>query len=148
MLIHENKKARFDYQIEEELVAGIKLQGWEVKSVKEKQVALVAAHAFIRDGAVQVVGMKIDPLKNASTHIKPEPERTRELLLRKEEIKSLLGKISQKGYTLVPLSVFLAHGLVKVKLGLAVGKKLHDKRETIKERDILRETDRQIKDLK
>lgn len=146
MIIHENKKARFDYKIESELVAGIKLEGWEVKSIKQKQVALTASHAFIRDGVVQLVGMKIDPLKTISTHVVPQPERTRELLLRKEEIKKLIGQLDEKGYTLVPLSVFLAHGLIKVKLGVAVGKKLHDKREAIKERDTERDVARQLKE--
>lgn len=146
-ILLKNRKAWFDYFIEEELEAGIKLEGWEVKAIRAKQFKLVGSHVVIKQGKVTVIGMRIDPLESASTHVKPDPERTRELLLHKEEIKSLIGKIEQRGWTIVPLSLNLAHGLVKVKLGLARGKKQHDKKNTIKNRDQERELDRDIKGI-
>jgi SsrA-binding protein len=140
--IAENRKARFEYHIEEPYEAGIVLEGWEVKAVREGQVQLTDGYVMIRDGELYLIGCRINPLHTASTHVNPQAERTRKLLLHKEQIKRLVGKVEQKGYTLVPLNLHYSKGRVKVEIALARGKAQHDKRETEKTRDWEREKGR------
>ena len=137
--IAENRRARFDYTIEEPFEAGIVLQGWEVKAVRAGQVQLTDGYVVIRDGELFLIGCRIDPLRTASTHVVPEADRTRKLLMHKDEIRRLVGKVEQKGYTLVPLNLHYRGGRVKVEIALAKGKALHDKRESEKKRDWERE---------
>lgn len=139
MTIVDNKKAFFDYFIEERYEAGIVLQGWEVKAVRAGRVQLKEAYVIIRNGEVFLFGAHISPLPTASTHISPDPVRTRKLLLNAEEIKRLIGKVERAGYTLVPLNLHYLKGRIKCEIGLAKGKKQHDKRETEKQRDWQRE---------
>jgi SsrA-binding protein len=139
MTIVDNKKAFFDYFIEERYEAGIVLQGWEVKAIRAGRVQLKEAYVIVRSGEVFLFGAHISPLPTASTHINPDPVRTRKLLLNAEEISKLIGKVERAGYTLVPLNLHYLKGRVKVEIGLAKGKKQHDKRETEKQRDWQRE---------
>ena len=143
--IAENRKARFDYHIEEDLEAGLCLEGWEVKSLRAGQASLAESYAFIKNGEAWLTGCHITPLQTVSTHIKPEPRRTRKLLLHKQEIDRLTGAIERKGYTLVPLALYWSKGRAKLKLGLAKGKKQHDKRADTKERDWKRQQARILK---
>ena len=137
-----NKRAYHDYFIEEKMEAGIELQGWEVKSLREGHGQLSEAYVHVRDNEVFVIGSRITPLLSASTHIYADDTRTRKLLLHRREIDRLVGAIDQKGYTIVPLSLYWKKGMVKVEIGLAKGKKDHDKRAVIKERDWDREKQR------
>lgn len=137
--IAENRRARFDYHIEERYEAGIVLEGWEIKAIRAGQVQLTDGYVVIRDGELHLIGCRINPLRSASTHVQPEPDRTRKLLMHKDEIRRLVGKVEQRGYTLVPLNLHYKGGRVKVELALAKGKALHDKRETEKNRDWERE---------
>jgi SsrA-binding protein len=139
MTIVDNKKAFFDYFIEERYEAGIVLQGWEVKSIRAGRVQLKEAYVIVRNGEVFLFGAHISPLPTASTHISPDPVRTRKLLLHDTEINKLIGKVERAGYTLVPLNLHYLKGRVKCEIGLAKGKKQHDKRETEKQRDWQRE---------
>ena len=140
--IAENRKARFEYHIEEPYEAGIVLEGWEVKAVREGQVQLTDGYVLIRDGELYLIGCRINPLRTASTHVNPQAERTRKLLLHKDQIRRLVGKVEQKGYTLVPLNLHYSKGRVKVEIALARGKAQHDKRETEKNREWEREKGR------
>ena len=140
--IAENKRARFDYHIEEQFEAGLVLEGWEVKAVREGQVQLTDGYVLIRDGELFLIGCRINPLRTASTHVNPQAERTRKLLMHKDEIRRLIGKVEQKGYTLVPLNLHYKAGRIKVEIALAKGKAQHDKRETEKKRDWEREKGR------
>ncbi len=140
-----NRKARHDYAIEEHFEAGVALEGWEVKSLRAGRVHLTESYAFIKKGEAWLFGAHITPLASASTHIHPDPVRTRKLLLHAEELKKLIGKLDIEGYTLVPLSLYWRRGRVKCELGLARGKKQHDKRQTIKERDWKRQKQRLLK---
>jgi SsrA-binding protein len=140
--IAENRRARFEYHIEEQFEAGIVLEGWEVKAVRAGQVQLTDGYVHIRDGELFMIGCRINALRSASTHILPEADRTKKLLMRKEEIKRLVGKVEQKGFTLVPLNLHYKGGLVKAEIALAKGKAEHDKRNTVKERDWEREKGR------
>ena len=133
--IAENRRARFDYLIEETYEAGLVLEGWEVKAVREGQVQLTDGYVLIRDGELYLIGCRINPLRTASTHVNPQAERTRKLLMHKAEIRRLVGKVEQKGFTLVPLNLHFKGGLVKCEIALAKGKAQHDKRETEKQRD-------------
>jgi SsrA-binding protein len=144
-LIAENKKAFFNYFFEERYEAGMVLEGWEVKSVREGKVQLTDGYVVIREGEMYIIGVLINALRTASTHINPETGRTRKLLLKKEEIKRLTGKIEQKGYTLVPLNLHWKNGRVKCEIGLGKGKAEHDKRDTIKDREGKREVERAMK---
>jgi SsrA-binding protein len=137
--IAENRRARFEYHIEERYEAGLILQGWEVKGVRAGQVQLTDGYVVIRDGELYLIGLRINALRAASTHVSPEPDRTKKLLMHKEEIKRLVGKVEQKGFTLVPLDLHYKGGRVKVEIALAKGKAQHDKRETEKKRDWERE---------
>ncbi|QHE92376.1 SsrA-binding protein SmpB [Pandoraea fibrosis] len=139
MSIIDNKKAFFDYFIEERYEAGIALEGWEVKAIRAGRAQIKEGYVVIKNGEIFLIGTHISPLQTASTHIKPDPVRTRKLLLKADEIKKLIGKVEQRGYTLVPLNLHYSKGLVKCEIGLAKGKKLHDKRETEKKRDWDRE---------
>ncbi|TCS39517.1 SsrA-binding protein [Paucimonas lemoignei] len=139
MTIVDNKKAFFDYFIEERFEAGIVLQGWEVKSIRAGRVQLKEAYVIVRNGEVFLFGAHISPLPTASTHISPDPVRTRKLLLHGTEINKLIGKVERSGYTMVPLNLHYLKGRIKCEIGLAKGKKQHDKRETEKQRDWQRE---------
>lgn len=139
MTIVDNKKAFFDYFIEDRYEAGIVLEGWEVKSIRDGRVQLKEAYVIVRNGEVFLFGAHISPLPTASTHIHPDPVRTRKLLLNADEIKKLIGKVERSGYTLVPLNLHYLKGRIKCEIGLAKGKKQHDKRDTEKARDTQRE---------
>ncbi len=140
-----NKKAKFDYLIENKYEAGLVLQGWEVKALRTKNVQLKESYIKIKNGEIFLFGCHITPLASASTHINPDPIRTRKVLLHKSEISKLIGLVERKGYTLLALSLFWKKGKAKVDIGLAKGKKQHDKRATIKERDWKRDQERLIK---
>lgn len=142
MSIAQNKKAFFDYFIEEKYEAGIVLEGWEVKAIRENRVNIKEAYVIIQRGEVYLIGCHVTPLGAASTHIRPDAIRTRKLLLHAEEISKLIGKVERAGYTLVPLDMHFSKGRVKVLIGLAKGKKQHDKRDTEKARDWEREKGR------
>ena len=133
--IAQNKKARFDYFIEERFEAGLALQGWEVKSLRAGKAQLVDSFVMVRNGEAWLHGSHLTPLSSASTHVNPEPARIRKLLLNRREIDRLTGLVERKGYTLVALELYWNKGRVKLALGLAKGKKQHDKRTTEKERD-------------
>jgi SsrA-binding protein len=137
-----NRKARRDYHILETVEAGIVLRGAEVKSIRQGKVSLTEAHARVRDGEVFVYGMHISPYKQASTHFAPDPMRARKLLLNKQEIRRLQAKTEEKGLALIPMTVYLKKGIVKIELAVARGKKLYDKRRDIAERDSKRDIDR------
>jgi SsrA-binding protein len=143
--IAENKKARYDFFIEETLEAGIALQGWEVKSLRQGRANLTESYAILKDGEAWLLGAHIAPLPSASTHIHPDPIRTRKLLLHRRELDRLIGSVERKGYTLVPLSLYWQRGRTKLSLGLAKGKKQHDKRATEKDRDWQRQKERILK---
>mgnify|MGYP001361039681 CR=1 FL=1 len=142
MSIAENRRARFEYHIEERFEAGVVLQGWEIKAVRAGQVQLTDGYVVIRNGELYLIGCRIDALRSASTHVHPEADRTRKLLMHKDEIRRLVGKVEQKGFTLVPLDLHYKGGRVKAEIALAKGKKQHDKRETEKKRDWEREKGR------
>ncbi|AON54528.1 SsrA-binding protein SmpB [Herbaspirillum sp. DW155] len=139
MSIIDNKKAFFDYFIEERFEAGLVLQGWEVKSIRAGRVQLKEAYVIVRNGEVYLFGCHISALTSTSTHVHPETTRTRKLLLNAAEISKLIGKVERSGYTLVPLNLHYSKGRIKCDIGLAKGKKQHDKRETEKQRDSQRE---------
>jgi SsrA-binding protein len=142
MSIAENRRARFNYHITEQYEVGMVLQGWEIKAIREGQVQLTDGYVVIKQGELFLIGCRINPLRSASTHVKPEADRTRKLLMHKDEIKRLIGKVEQKGFTLVPLNLHYKGGYVKADIALAKGKAEHDKRETQKERDWNREKGR------
>lgn len=144
-LIAENRRARFDYHLEEHHEAGMVLEGWEVKAIREGQVQLTDGYVVIKGGELFLIGCRINALRTASTHIRPEADRTKKLLLHKAEIKRLVGKVEQRGYTLVPLNLHFKAGRVKAEIALAKGKAQHDKRDTIKEREGKREVERALK---
>jgi SsrA-binding protein len=140
--IAENRRARHEYHIDERFEAGIVLQGWEVKAIRAGQVQLTDGYVVIRDGELHLIGLRINALRTASTHVHPEPDRTKKLLMHKDEIRRLIGKVEQKGFTLVPLDLHYKGGRVKVEIALAKGKAQHDKRQSEKERDWDRERGR------
>jgi SsrA-binding protein len=139
MSIVENRKAFHDYFVEERFEAGLVLEGWEVKSIRAGRVQLKEAYVTLMGAEPFVIGMHISPLASSSTHVHPDPTRSRKLLLNSEEIRKLIGKVEQKGYTLVPIDLHYTKGRVKIAIGLAKGKKQHDKRQVEKERDWQRE---------
>ncbi|MEX0958409.1 MAG: SsrA-binding protein SmpB [Burkholderiales bacterium] len=145
MSIVQNKKAFHDYFIEEKYEVGVVLDGWEVKAIRAGRVQLKEAYVILKNAEVYLVGCHITPLGSASTHVVTDPTRTRKLLLHAEEIRKLIGKVEQAGYTLVPLNLHYSKGRVKLDIGLAKGKKQHDKRETTKERDWQREQQRLLR---
>jgi SsrA-binding protein len=140
-----NKKARFEYFIEDEYEAGLVLQGWEIKSLRAGKINLSDAHVIVKYGEAWLLGAQIQPLPTASTHIQPEPDRTRKLLLNRKELSHLIGSVERQGYTLIPLSLYWKKNRVKAKIALAKGKKMHDKRSTIKDRDWERDRSRMMK---
>lgn len=144
-LIAENRKARFDYFIEETYEAGLALQGWEVKSLRAGRAQLKEAYVFIKDGEAFLFGAHVSALPTASTHILPDPIRTRKLLLNRSELNGLIGAVERKGYTLVPLELYWKNGRAKLRIGLAKGKKEHDKRATEKDRDWQRDKARLLR---
>jgi SsrA-binding protein len=140
-----NKKARHDYHLEERFEAGLALEGWEVKSMRAGRVQLKESYVIVRHGEIYLIGAHISPLPSASTHVQPDPTRTRKLLLHREEISKLIGAVERKGYTLVPVALYWKRGRAKLEIALAKGKKAHDKRATLKERDWKREQERLLK---
>lgn len=142
MSIAQNKKAFHDFFIEEKYEAGIVLEGWEVKAIRDNRVNLKEAYVIIQRGEIYLIGCHVTPLGAASTHIRPDAIRTRKLLLHNEEIAKLIGKVERAGYTLVPLDMHYVRGRIKIQIGLAKGKKQYDKRDAEKERDWEREKGR------
>lgn len=140
--IAENRRARYEYAIDERFEAGMVLQGWEVKAVRAGQVQLTDGYVTIRDGELFLIGCRINALHTASTHVSPEADRTKKLLMHRAEIRRLIGKVEQKGFTLVPLNLHYKDGRVKAEIALAKGKAQHDKRNTEKQRDWDREKGR------
>ena len=145
MSIVDNKKAFFDYFIEERHEAGIVLEGWEVKAIRAGRAQIKEGYVILKQGELYLIGAHISALPEASTHVNPDPVRTRKLLLKEDEIKKLVGKIEQRGYTLVPLNLHYKGGFVKLEIGLAKGKKQHDKRDVEKEKDWKREQEQLMK---
>lgn len=145
MSIADNRKAFHDYFIEDRYEAGIVLEGWEVKAIRAGRVQLKEAYVTAKDGALYLFGSHISPLLNASTHIHPDPVRTRKLLLHGAEIEKIVNKVKRAGYTVMPLDMHYKAGRVKLTIGLAKGKKLHDKRATEKEKDSKREAAQAMK---
>ncbi|GAA0490054.1 SsrA-binding protein SmpB [Pigmentiphaga sp. GD03639] len=139
MSIIENRKAFHDYFIDERFEAGLVLEGWEVKAIRAGRVQLKESYVIVRDAELYLLGMHVSPLETASTHVHPDPTRTRKLLLKAEEIHKLIGKVEQRGFALVPLNLHFKKSLIKLEFGLARGKKQFDKRDTERERDWLRE---------
>ena len=147
MSITVNKKAFHDYFIEEKFEAGIVLEGWEVKAIRAGRVNLKDTYVIIRNGELYLLGGNISPLLSASTHINPDATRTRKLLLKAEEISRLISKVEQRGFTIVPLDFHFTRGRIKCEIALAKGKQHHDKRDTEKEREWLREKQRVMSDF-
>ena len=143
-----NKKAGFEYFIEDSFEAGIALEGWEVKSLRAGKINLSDAHVIIRRGEAFLLGAQIQPLPTAASHLFPDPTRTRKLLLNRKELNKLIGSVERQGYTIVPMNLHWRKNHIKVKIALAKGKKGHDKRETIKERDWQRDKSRIMKNAK
>jgi len=137
-----NKKARHDYFIEDRLEAGLALEGWEVKSLREGRVQLKEGYVVLKGGEAFLVGAHISPLVTASTHIQPDQTRTRKLLLHRKELSRLVGLVERAGYTLVPTAMYWKNGRAKLEIGVAKGKKLHDKRAAQKDKDWQREKQR------
>ena len=143
--ITDNRKVRHDYFIEDDFEAGIALEGWEVKSLREGRAQLKESYVIIKEGEIYLFGAHLSPLPTASTHVHPDPTRTRKLLLHRKEIFRLIGAVERKGYTLVPLRLYWKNGRVKLAIALAKGKKQHDKRADIKEREWNRDQHRLLK---
>ncbi len=140
-----NKKARHEYFIEDEYEAGIELQGWEVKSLRQGKANIAESYVFMRDGEAFISGMTITPLTQASTHVLCEPTRVRKLLLSRRELDNLFGRINREGMTLTALSLYWSRSWAKLKIGVAKGKKLHDKRTDLKDKDWQRQKARVMK---
>ncbi len=145
MSIVQNRKAFFDYTVEERFEAGLVLEGWEVKSIRAGQVQLKEAYVIVRNGEILLLNAHITPLATASTHVRPEPTRTRKLLLNAAEIRKLIGKVERSGYTLVPIDLHFSKGRVKLAIGLAKGKRQFEKRDATREKDWKREQNRLLK---
>ena len=145
MSIAQNKKAFHDYFVEERYEAGLVLHGWEVKAIRAGRAQIHDAFVIVKDGALWLIGAHISALPTASTHVSPDPTRTRKLLLQAKEIKSLIGQISQRGYALIPLDLHYTRGRIKLQIGLARGKLKHDKRAVEREREWNREKQRLLR---
>ncbi|THB66295.1 MAG: SsrA-binding protein SmpB [Gammaproteobacteria bacterium] len=143
--ICQNKKAKHDYFLEEHFEAGLSLEGWEVKSLRDGRANLKESYIQIKNGEAFLYGAHISPLPSASTHVNPNPTRHRKLLLQRMEISRLIGAVERKGYTIVPVSMYWKRGLAKLDIAMAKGKQAHDKRETTKQRDWNREKQRILK---
>ena len=137
-----NKRARHEYFIEENLEAGLALQGWEVKSLRAGKAQITEGYVIVKNGEAWLIGAHVTPLKTVSTHVVADPTRTRKLLLHRRELDRLIGSVERKGHTIVPLRLYWKNGKVKLEIGVARGKKAHDKRATIKERDWQRQRSR------
>lgn len=148
MSIAQNKKAFHDYFIEEKFEAGIALEGWEAKAIRAGRAQIKEAYVLIRGSELFLIGAHISPLETASTHTQHDPTRTRKLLMHAEEIRKLIGSVERAGYALVPLDLHYTRGRIKAEIGLARGKKQHDKRETLKEREWQREQQRLMRNKK
>lgn len=146
MSITVNKKAFHDFFVEEKFEAGIALQGWEVKAIRAGRMNIKESYVIIKSGEIYLIGMHITPLATASTHVVADPTRTRKLLLHNREIMKLIGKVERAGYTLVPIDLHFTRGRIKLEIGLAKGKKLHDKRQDEHEKDWKREAQRAMKE--
>ncbi|HKZ74716.1 MAG TPA: SsrA-binding protein SmpB [Steroidobacteraceae bacterium] len=144
-LIAENRKARFDYFIEDRYEAGLSLQGWEVKAMRAGRAQLKESYVYLRGGEAFLIGSHISPLASTSTHVTADPVRTRKLLLNRSELSHLVGSVERKGYTIVPLELYWKNGRAKLQIGLAKGKKQHDKRATEKDRDWQRDKARLLR---
>jgi SsrA-binding protein len=144
--IADNKKAAYNYFFEERFEAGVVLHGWEVKAARSGKAQLTDGYVVIREGELFLIGCQINPLNTASTHVNPEVARTKKLLMHKDEIRRLIGKVEQKGHTLVPLQLYWKAGKIKCEIALAKGKAEHDKRDTIKDREGKREVERAMKE--
>ncbi len=144
-LIAKNRKAWHDYFIEQKFEAGLVLEGWEVKSLRTGHAQLKESYVVVTDGEIFLVGAHFSPLITASTHVRPDPTRTRKLLLNRAEINKLIGSVERKGYTLIPLELYWKRGRAKLEVALAKGKQLHDKRASIKKRESDRETARALR---
>jgi SsrA-binding protein len=142
-----NRKALHEYLIEERFEAGLVLEGWEVKSLRAGRIQLDQSYVILKNGEAWLLGSNITPLLTASTHIQPDPQRTRKLLLNHRELNKLIGNVERKGYTLIPLSLYWKNNRVKLSIALAKGKKLHDKRAADKERDWKRDKQRLLKNI-
>ncbi len=140
--IAENRRARYDYHVEERHEAGMVLAGWEIKAIRAGQVQLTDGYVLIKDGELYLIGCRINALRSASTHVSPEADRTKKLLMHKAEIRRLVGKVEQKGFTLVPMNLHYKGGRVKAEIALAKGKAEHDKRNATKDREWEREKGR------
>jgi SsrA-binding protein len=140
-----NRKAGFEYFIENQYEAGLVLEGWEVKSLRAGKINISDAHIIVKNGEAFLLGAQINPLQTASTHIIADPIRTRKLLLNRKELNSLIGSVERQGYTIVPLSMYWKKSKIKIKIALAKGKKEHDKRDTVKEREWQRDRSRLMK---
>ena len=145
MSIIDNRKAFHDYFIEDRFEAGIMLEGWEVKAIRDGRAQLKEAYVIIKGGEIYLFGSHISPLPTASTHVTPDPVRTRKLLLHSAEIAKLVEKVERSGYTMVPLNLHYKGGRIKCEIGLAKGKKQHDKRDTERDRDSQREVQQAMK---
>jgi SsrA-binding protein len=145
MSIVENKKAYHDYFVEEKFEAGLALEGWEVKAIRAGRAQLKEAYVVVKNGEIVLLGAHVTPLPTASTHIRPDPTRTRKLLLHRPEINRLIGKVERAGYTLTPLNLHFTKGRIKLEIGLARGKKQYDKRAAVKEREWKREQQRLLR---
>ena len=146
MTIIQNKKAYHDFFIEEKFEAGLCLQGWEVKAIRAGRSQLKESYVIIRSGELFLIGSHISPLNSASTHVNADPVRTRKLLMHGQEIAKLIGKVERSGYTLTPLELHYSKGRIKLSIGLPKGKKQHDKRAVIKQKDCQREQQRLIRE--
>lgn len=145
MSIAQNKKAFHDYFVEERFEAGLVLHGWEVKAIRAGRAQINDAYVIVKDGALWLIGAHISPLLTASTHVNPDPMRTRKLLLNAAEIRKLIGQISQRGFTLIPLDLHYTRGRIKLEIGLARGKEKHDKRADERDREWQREKQRLLR---
>lgn len=145
--IARNRKARHEFFIEEKFEAGLVLEGWEVKSLREGKAQLSDSYVLIRNGEAWLANALITALKTASTHIVPQPQRDRKLLLNRNELNKLIGAVERKGYTLIPLNMYWKRGKAKIEIALAKGKQMHDKRATMKERDWQRDKERLFKNI-
>jgi SsrA-binding protein len=143
--IVENKKAFHDYFVEQRFEAGMVLEGWEVKAIRAGRAQLKEAYVIVQGDALHLIGAHISPLPTASAHVHPDPTRTRKLLLHQEEIRKLIGSVERAGYTLIPINLHYTRGRIKLEIGLAKGKKQHDKRADEKEKDWKREQQRLIR---
>ncbi|MCE1183005.1 MAG: SsrA-binding protein SmpB [Rhodocyclales bacterium] len=146
MSITVNKKAFHDYFVEEKFEAGLALMGWEVKAIRAGRMNIKESYVVIKNGEIFLIGMHITPLPTASTHVDPDPTRTRKLLLHAKEISTLIGKVERAGYALLPLDLHYTRGRIKLEVGLAKGKKQHDKRQDAQDKDAKREAQRAMKE--